>query len=283
MLAGSPYRASARFRSDTILSVLRWKDVVYASTRTGLFRSSLSDQNWISVALPPGTQPGGCLNSTDSGTSEIYYSPPVRPVADIYDHCPAGLGLWVSKNLGQTWEHVDAVHIFRSIFLDRSGFLYASAAEPSEKSNVEAALEMSFGGSPFVSADGGRTWHKTEGEEQVPSILSLGACETNPEHVCATGLSIRLYCLEYAPEQKKWTIIRAPKPADQLTSSEFLAFRMSTGTSPCCYELRANLENYYRESFGESLQKAGIVIVPDKKAYQFKKTVGRLCTSQCGF
>jgi hypothetical protein len=84
-------------------------------------------------------------------------------------------------------------------------------------------------------------------------------------------LGIRLYCLEYAPEQKKWTIIRAPKPVDQLTSSEFLAFDMSTGTSPCCYELRANLENYYRESFGESLQKAGIVIVADKGTYHFKK------------
>src|SRR5258708_38697586 len=103
MLACSPFRARASFRSDTILSILRGKDVVFASTRTGLFRGSPSEQNWAEVPLPAGTEPGGCLDSTDAGASCIYYSPPVKPVTDIYDHCPTGRVLWVSRNFRDAW------------------------------------------------------------------------------------------------------------------------------------------------------------------------------------
>ena len=34
----------AQFRADTILSVLRINDLVFASTRTGLFQSTVSQQ-----------------------------------------------------------------------------------------------------------------------------------------------------------------------------------------------------------------------------------------------
>ena len=265
------FRADAKFRPDTVLSVLRWKDVVLASTRTGLFRGSGFDSQWVPLPLPPGTEPGGCLNSTDAGTLRVYYSPPIEHVTDEYDRCPVGRGLWLSTDLGQSWEHVDTVHMFRSVFDHADGVLYASAVEASDKPNAPLEL-FDFGGRAFVSTDGGRTWTATEGAENLPGIVELGGCAKDTQNVCATGASIRLYWMEYSPEQKKWTYARAPKPTDQLTPSEFFSFIMSSGTSPCCYVLRATLENYHRESFGGNLQKAGILVEPERLRYTFKRT-----------
>nr|HEV7953173.1 hypothetical protein [Candidatus Acidoferrales bacterium] len=59
--------ASPGYRNDTIFSLLYTKDVIFASTRTGLFRGNPETRSWTPVHLPPGTKPGGCLNATDSG------------------------------------------------------------------------------------------------------------------------------------------------------------------------------------------------------------------------
>jgi hypothetical protein len=262
--------AKAEFRADTILSVLRGEDVVFASTRIGLFRSSPSNTNWVPVTLPHGIEPGGCLNTSDAGTSRIYYSPPKKTLTDQYDLCPVGYGLWVSEDLGNTWSLVDSVHLFRSVLFHGDGLLYASVREPSDKSNVEVEIEM-FGGHAVVSRDGGKTWEKTEGADEIPGVLTLAGCVTNPAHVCATGWRVRTYCMEYAPEQKKWTFRASFMPNPDATPDEYLALGMGSGTSPCCLMFRANLENYYRGSFGATLQRIGIVAKPSKMQYRFRK------------
>jgi hypothetical protein len=74
--------SKAQFRADTILSVLRSNDVVFVSTRTGLFQSTVSRQKWTAVKLPKGVLPGGCLNASDPGVTKIYYSPPATALTD---------------------------------------------------------------------------------------------------------------------------------------------------------------------------------------------------------
>jgi hypothetical protein len=223
-------------------------------------------RKWVPVTLPAGVESGGCLNASDTGTSRIYYSPPKDAVTGLSDQCPTGYGLWVSEDEGGSWLQVDTHHLFRSVLLHNDGALYASEREPSDKSNVdlEAAL---FGGRAVVSADGGKTWQKTEGSDAIPGILSLTGCSANPAHVCAVGQGIRSYKMEYAPELKRWNVTPSFMAINDASPDEYLAVKVGSGTSPCCYMLRANLENYYENSFGQSLQRSGIMTTVARERY----------------
>lgn len=183
-------------RPDTILSVLRTHDVAVVSTRIGLFQSTLHRKKWVSVGLPAGVSPGGCLNGTDAANLRIFYSPPKERVSEQSDQCSVGFGLWASEDLGATWTHVDEVHLFRSLFLHSNHLWFATLRDLSSQSNASAELEL-FGGPVTVSADDGKTWQKA-GDSDKPGALSLAQCSTNPAHICALGWSQRLYCMEYA-------------------------------------------------------------------------------------
>jgi hypothetical protein len=231
-------------RSDTILSVLRTNDVAVVSTRIGLFRSTLHTKKWVSVRLPAGVLPGGCLNGTDAATVRIFYSPPKERVSEQSDQCSVGFGLWLSEDLGATWTQVDEVHLFRSLFLHSDHLLFATLRDLSSQSNAFAELEL-FGGPVMISADHGKTWQKAGDSDKIPGALSLAQCNTNAAHICALGWSQRLYCMEYAPEQNKWTFAPSFMPVrSKVDPAAYLGFNMGSATSPCCYVLRANLENY---------------------------------------
>jgi hypothetical protein len=269
--------SSAQFRADTILSVLRINDVVFASTRTGLFQSTVSQQKWTPVKLPKGVLPGGCLNSSDAGVTKIYYSPPATALTDRSDRCAIGFGLWMSADSGKIWRRVDATHWFKSVFARKDGVLYASARIPSDKSNAVAELEI-YGGSPLVSTEGGKIWSDTTGPEPLPAVMSLFTCTKNPAHVCAGGVGTRLYNMEYAPESKKWTVtpsfVAATDPKDT-TAEEYLASGgMGSSTSECCYMQQATLENYYSLGFGDVLQRLGVTLEAEKKRYEFNRGAG---------
>jgi hypothetical protein len=261
----------AQFRADTILSVLRINDLVFASTRTGLFQSTVSQQKWTAVKLPKGVLPGGCLNASDPGVTKIYYSPPAS-LTDRSDRCAVGFGLWVSADFGKTWKKIDARHWFKSVLARKDGVLYASARVPADKSNVVAELET-YGGLALVSPDGGRTWTDTSPIAPIPPVTFLSTCGKNPAHVCASGVDARGYNMEYAPESKKWTVtpslVAATDPKDP-TAEEYLASGgMGLSTSACCYMQQATLENYYSLGFGDVLQRLGVTLQAQKKRYEF--------------
>ncbi|HEY1471236.1 MAG TPA: hypothetical protein VGF61_19495, partial [Candidatus Acidoferrum sp.] len=267
----------AQFRADTILSVLRINDVVFVSTRTGLFQSTVSQQKWTPVKLPKGVLPGGCLNSGDAGTTKIYYSPPVSALTDRSNHCAVGFGLWMSADSGKIWKKVDATHWFKSVLARKDGVLYASARVPTDKSNVVAELEI-YGGLALVSANGGKTWVDIGGADPIPLVTFLSTCSKNPAHVCAGGMGVRGYNMEYAPESKKWTVTPslpgATDPKDP-TAEEYLASGgMSSSTSECCYMQQATLENYYSLGFGDVLQRPGVTLEAEKKRYEFNGGAG---------
>ncbi len=268
--------SSAQFRADIILSVLRMNDVVFVSTRTGLFQSTVSQQKWTSVKLPKSVLPGGCLNHSDPGVTKIYYSPPLVPVTDRSDRCAIGFGLWVSADSGKIWKKVDATHWFKSVLARKDGTLYASARLPSDKSNVVAELEI-YGGSPLTSKDGGKTWADTTGAEPLPAVISLGTCTKNSANVCAGGMGVRGYNMEYAPDTKKWTVTPSLPVTDpkDITAEEYLASSgMGSSTSECCYMQQATLENYYSLEFGEVLQRLGVTLETEKKHYEFSAGAG---------
>ena len=269
--------SSAQFRADIILSVLRMNDVVFVSTRTGLFQSTVSQQKWTSVKLPKGVLPGGCLNHSDPGVTKIYYSPPLVPLTDRSDRCAIGFGLWVSADSGKIWKRVDSTHWFKSVLARKDGTLYASARLPSDKSNVVAELEI-YGGSPLASTDGGKTWKDTTGAEPLPAVISLGTCTKNSAHVCAGGMGTRAYNMEYAPESKKWTVTTsfvATTDTKDITAEAYLASAgMGSSTSECCYMQRATLENYYSLEFGDVLQRLGVTLETEKKHYEFGAGAG---------
>jgi hypothetical protein len=269
--------SSAQFRADSILSVLRINDVVFASTRTGLFQSTVSQRKWLPVKLPKGVLPGGCLNSSDAGVTKIYYSPPATALTDRSDRCAVGFGLWVSADSGKTWKKVDATHWFKSVLARKDGVLYASARVPTDKSNVVAELEI-YGGLALVSADGGKTWLDISGTERIPPVSFFSTCSKNPAHVCAGGMGTRGYNMEYAPESKKWTVtpslIAATDPKDP-TAEEYLASAgMGSSTSGCCYMQQATLENYYFLGFGDVLQRLGVTLQAEKERYEFNAGAG---------
>jgi hypothetical protein len=271
--------SSAQFRADTILSVLRINDVVFASTRSGLFQSTVSQQTWLPVKFPKGVLPGGCLNSSDPGVTKIYYSPPASPLTDRSDRCAVGFGLWGSADSGKTWKKVDAKHWFKSVFARKEGVLYASARVPTDKSNVVVELEI-YGGLALVSADGGKTWADISGigTDPIPLVTFFSTCSKNPAHVCAGGMGTRGYNMEYAPESKRWTVTpsfaAASDPKDP-TPEEYLASGgMGSSTSECCYMQQATLENYYPLGFGDVLQRLGVTLQAEKKRYEFNAGAG---------
>jgi hypothetical protein len=271
--------SKAQFRADTILSVLRSNDVVFVSTRTGLFQSTVSRQKWTAVKLPKGVLPGGCLNASDPGVTKIYYSPPATALTDRSDRCAVGFGLWTSADSGKIWKKVDATHWFKSVLARKDGVLYASARVPTDKSNVVAELEV-YGGLALVSADGGKTWLDIGGigTDPIPLVTVFSSCSKNPTHVCAGGMGTRRYNMEYAPESKKWMVtpsFAASTDANDSTAEEYLASGgMGSSTSECCYMQQATLENYYSLGFGDVLQRLAVTLGADKKRYEFSAGAG---------
>jgi hypothetical protein len=269
----------AQFRADTVLSVLRVNDVVFASTRTGLFQSTVSQQKWTPVKLPKGVLPGGCLNAADPGVTKIYYSPPVTALTDRSNRCAVGFGLWVSGDSGKIWKKVDATHWFKSVLARKDGVLYASARVPTDKSNVVAELEID-GGLALVSADGGKTWVDIGGmgTDPIPLVTFLSTCSKNPAHVCAGGMGTSGYNMEYAPNSKKWTVTPsfvASTDANDSSAEEYLTSGgMNSSTSECCYMQQATLENYYSLGFRDVLQRLAVTLQTEKKSYEFSRGAG---------
>jgi hypothetical protein len=75
----------------------------------------------------------------------------------------------------------------------------------------------------------------------------------------------RVYLGEYAPELNKWTL-QLPILA-KLSDEEYLQ-PTAAGTS-CCYELRANLDNYFRYPFGSNISLPGLRLYTHTKQYKF--------------
>jgi hypothetical protein len=271
--------SGSQFRADTILSVLRINDVVFVSTRAGLFQSSVSQQKWTPVKLPKGVLPGGCLNARDAGVTKIYYSPPPVALTERSNRCAIGFGLWMSADSGKIWKKVDATHWFKSVLARKDGVLYASARVPTDKSNVVAELEI-YGGLALVSADGGKTWVDISGigTDPIPLVTFFSTCSKNPTHACAGGMGTRGYNMEYAPEYKKWTVTPSFVPATDAkntSAEEYLASGgLDSSTSECCYLQQATLENYYSLGFGDVLQRLGFTLEAEKKHYEFSSGAG---------
>ena len=263
--------ARGQYRADTILSVLRINDVVFASTRMGLFQSNTSQQKWSAVKLPKGAAAGGCLNVSDPGAMKLYYSPPVSALTERNDQCAIGLGLWMSEDLGKTWKNVDGTHYFRSVLARKDGVLYASGARADE-SSVIATLEVT-GGIPLESIDGGKSWMIPPGTKEIPGVMYFSTCKKNAAHVCAGGWRVRYYKMEYAPEKAKWTFepwLPAAEDSNDTTAEDYLSGGgMGSATSSCCYMQRATLGNYYALGFGEVLQRMGLTLETEKKRYEF--------------
>jgi hypothetical protein len=267
----------AQFKADAILSLLRVNDVVFASTRTGLYQSNASQQKWSALTLPKGVLAGGCLNASDAGVTNIYYSPPAKTVTEQNDRCSIGLGLWMSEDLGKTWKKVDGTHYFRSVLARSDGTLYAAVRQSPEETRVNADVELT-GGFPLLSTDGGKTWVNTFGSDPIPPVSHLFTCKKNSAHVCAEGLTARWYRIEYAPEEKSWTFepsSRGQADSHDMTAEEYLSWGgMSSGTAPCCLLQRATLGNYYPLGFGDELQKLGVTLETEKREYEFSRGNG---------
>lgn len=119
--------------------------------------------------------------------------------------------------------------------------------------------------------DGGKTWVDTTGAVPIPAVTNFFTCKKIPAHVCAGGMGVRGYNMEYAPEEKKWTFEPSfavdPK---EVTAGEFLTGGgISSGTSRCCYMQRATLENYYVLGFEGVLQRVGLTLETEKRRYEF--------------
>ena len=146
----------ASVRADTIRSILLQSDHIVVSTDLGLRVRTNSAKNWSVMPLPPGVRPGGCLNTSDVETAQLYYSPPIRAFPEA-SGCMPGVGLWTTADYGRTWSQLDRTHGFSSVFVHRSGVIYAVGRSLEE---VPDPSEASFqGGSDLLSStDGGRSW-----------------------------------------------------------------------------------------------------------------------------
>jgi hypothetical protein len=164
---------------------------------------------------------------------------------------------------------MDAARLFNAIFLHSDGLLYAGVRDPSTNVNGNVQIIM-FGGRPMVSVDGGRLWSDTSDQDNVPSVIGFSPCVKNPAHVCALGQGARIYAMEYAPENKRWTFRAVFMPPENETPEEYFGpIGTGSGTSPCCYMQRATLENYFALSFADTLQRDGVSVDADQDRYEF--------------
>jgi hypothetical protein len=103
----------------------------------------------------------------------------------------------------------------------------------------------------------------------------LFKCARNPDHVCAlVSGAIRGYRIEFAPEPNQWPKLSVWKIdaafRAELSDEEYLLPGAGTGTSPCCYQLRASLENYSQYPFGSHIWLPGVRLFTQAQQYKFR-------------
>ena len=270
LILALPFASYADFRPDTITSIVLHGQHIVVSTSLGLREKTSDAKTWSLMPLPPGARPGGCLNKNDVEAAQIYYSPPVSAGGEwTASYCRPGLGLWVTTDLGRTWTQVDRAHVFFSVFVHRSGIIYAVGRSAEEVPDPDQELNRDL----LASKDGGMSWAVIP--DYRSQDLSLFPCETNPDHVCVLLWgAIRPYRIEFAPEPNQWpklSVLKSERAFEAEPSDEqYLQPGTSTGTSPCCYQLRANLENYSQYPFGSKISLPGMRLFTEDRQYKFR-------------
>lgn len=149
--------------------------------------------------------------------------------------------------------------------------MYAAAAEHEQGRHPDTlGLEQLRA---YSSSDEGATWMLMPASPSL-QMLSLYPCASNDAHICGYGFNpIRAYRVEYAPELTAWTVLRAADPnvIAGLPAEEYFGGTAESGTSPCCYRLRATLENYSRYPFRSALSLPGLRMHTSSGQYRFRR------------
>jgi hypothetical protein len=186
----------------------------------------------------------------------------------------AGRGLWMTANLGGSWTQVDRTHLFSSVFVHRSGIIYAAGRNADGVSDFDGPY-VNGGLDLLASRDGGMSWAAVIPESRFLT-LALLSCVKNPDHVCAiTGNGIRGSQIKFAPVSNQWPTfdlwISEAGFGAELSDEEYLRPYPSTNnSSPCCYQLRASLENYSQYPFGSKISLPGIRLFTRAMQYKFR-------------
>jgi hypothetical protein len=253
---------------NRIIMLLSREDGIIVSTRKGLFKSKTASKRWDPVALPSGVLPGGCLYPGPRHKEALYYSPPSAPEFSP-DNCIfsffVGAGLWVSDDEGTHWTQLDKSHLFQYVFASTNGNLYAAVHEPSSIKKEGDSVFYSSGGIAMASADGGQTWRELGGRR----IMDIGQCNKHSAHLCASLAGSNSGGGEYAPETGKWTFIGGGQRVVEFNPKWFPEYVMGSARG-CCFTYYANLENYFLDFGGESLEKPGLNIQAGKRHYSFR-------------
>jgi len=269
-----PFASHAGVRPDTITSIVLQGDHIVVSTSLGLQERTSDAKTWSVMPLPPGARPGGCLNKNDVETAQLYYSPPVSSGSEWNSLCMAGHGLWMTADLGHTWTQVDRTHVFSSIFVHRSGVIYAAGRNADGVSDFDGPY-VNGGLDLLASRDGGVSWAAVIPEPRFLT-LSLLQCAKDPEHVCAIGGDgIGASPIEFAPVPDQWPKFNLwqsdPGVVAKGSDEEYLRPYLSTNnSSPCCYQLRASLENYSQYPFGSKISLPGVRLYTQATQYKFR-------------
>ncbi|MGC3988288.1 MAG: hypothetical protein QM796_01130 [Chthoniobacteraceae bacterium] len=200
---GASPSATERFPASSIISCFVISgDAVFASTDDGLFQGSLQRQTWEKMKTPPGLLPKGKLLLIGRGNPRLYYY--LSDLAVLYSKqsiTPNTGSLYVSEDLGKTWQEKFHGVFFRNLYVHPNGSLYGRLEElriprwpywaPGDREESMKALgslvfspdwpDASFRDRKLVlSHDDGKTWEDIA--NGIPDDYDLGKFFPDPDH-----------------------------------------------------------------------------------------------------
>ena len=95
----------------------------------------------------------------------------------------AGRGLWMTADLGGSWTQVDRTHVFSSVFVHRSGVIYAAGRNADGVSDFDGPY-VTGGLDLLASRDGGMSWAAVIPESRFLTLALLRLREESGSRLC---------------------------------------------------------------------------------------------------
>ena len=280
---GALTRAKLKPGEGYITSVLQHGDAVFAATDIGLYQASRSDKVWYKLPTPSSMPSWGSFARKAAPSSLLVYYTGPGEVGLMKE--PAAL--YVSRDLGLSWERTSSAYNFLNVFVQSADALYAvayvqAATPPGEQpmSYRETATDKD-GKTVYperrllLSHDLGRTW--SDISEGLPTQFE-NYVVPDPEHpgrvcvVTSRPMHAGPVCVYQATDEKfHWK--QMPRNWDKLPNRRENVFgSLSPGSNNT--NARANLSTLFVYPFlkwGNGLDVHTVGIETEKPAYTFRQ------------
>jgi hypothetical protein len=250
-----------------IQSVVLVGDHVLASTRSGLFRSSVTDKRWLAVKFPQDSVGAVTFATRVSSGANVYAFVPllfgrhenvwnVQKFDPVY---PAKPGLYKSIDSGLNWKHINSTYTYAQLY--HFGNVLYAIPEAANKPGEQGVL---------VSKDSGTTW------SALPNVKGgLASIFPDPDHpdlVCLRVHGIRGYVWQAQDANYTWKVHsesnwKAKRPISEQFESGF-EYGVTLGYG---YMLDATLENYFEHEFGLDTSIPGLQLSTGQTSYTFSR------------